>query len=149
MDQEKIQRGVRLLLEGIGEDPERDGLVDTPRRVADMFEEIIVTEPKDLSSLIVAMPPRIRSWALPFQTSVPCERPDMRTSSAMVFGRVSRSIPRTKLVPNSGMPNVPTGVPMSCSRTLSADRPAKMLSVALSFSGTAVTSVPRYSVSSP
>ncbi len=56
MDQEKIQRGVRLLLEGIGEDPERDGLVDTPRRVADMFEEIIVTEPKDLSSLIVAMP---------------------------------------------------------------------------------------------
>jgi GTP cyclohydrolase I len=56
MDQEKIQRGVRLLLEGIGEDPERDGLVDTPRRVADMFEEIIATEPADLSTLIVAMP---------------------------------------------------------------------------------------------
>jgi len=56
MDHDKIERGVRLLLEGIGEDPERDGLVETPRRVADMYEEIIAVEPEDLSSLIVAMP---------------------------------------------------------------------------------------------
>lgn len=40
MDQDKIKEGVRLLLEGIGEDPEREGLLDTPRRVAEMFEEI-------------------------------------------------------------------------------------------------------------
>lgn len=40
MDREKVEAGVRLLLEGMGEDPEREGLLDTPRRVADMFEEI-------------------------------------------------------------------------------------------------------------
>lgn len=40
MDREKIERGVRLILEGIGEDPAREGLLETPRRVADMYEEI-------------------------------------------------------------------------------------------------------------
>ena len=30
IDQEKIKQGVRLLLEGIGEDPSREGLADTP-----------------------------------------------------------------------------------------------------------------------
>ena len=40
MDRDKITEGVRLILEGVGEDPSREGLVDTPRRVADMYEEI-------------------------------------------------------------------------------------------------------------
>ena len=40
MDREKIEQGVRLLLEGIGEDLEREGLQKTPNRVARMFEEI-------------------------------------------------------------------------------------------------------------
>jgi GTP cyclohydrolase I len=40
MDHDKIIEGVRLILEGIGEDPLREGLVDTPRRVADMYTEI-------------------------------------------------------------------------------------------------------------
>jgi GTP cyclohydrolase I len=40
MDREKILQGVRLLIEGIGEDPERSGLKKTPDRVARMFEEI-------------------------------------------------------------------------------------------------------------
>ena len=40
IDQEKIKQGVKLLLEGIGEDPSREGLVDTPDRVARMYEEI-------------------------------------------------------------------------------------------------------------
>lgn len=40
MDRDKIQDGVRLILEGIGEDPGREGLVETPRRVAEMYEEI-------------------------------------------------------------------------------------------------------------
>ncbi len=39
-DQEKIQQATRLLLEAIGEDPQREGLVETPARVARMYEEI-------------------------------------------------------------------------------------------------------------
>lgn len=41
MDREKIERGVRLILEGVGEDPAREGLLETPRRVAEMYEEIL------------------------------------------------------------------------------------------------------------
>jgi len=40
MDKSKIEQGVRLILEGVGEDPAREGLLDTPRRVAAMYEEI-------------------------------------------------------------------------------------------------------------
>ena len=40
IDKEKIKQGVRLLLEGIGEDVNREGLLDTPDRVARMYEEI-------------------------------------------------------------------------------------------------------------
>jgi len=39
-DLEKIKEGVRLILEGIGEDPERLGLKETPIRIARMCEEI-------------------------------------------------------------------------------------------------------------
>jgi len=41
MDQEKIEKGVRLLLEGIGEDPGRPGIKGTPGRVARMMEDIL------------------------------------------------------------------------------------------------------------
>ena len=40
VDKEKIRKAVRLLLEGIGEDADREGLKDTPDRVARMYEEI-------------------------------------------------------------------------------------------------------------
>jgi GTP cyclohydrolase I len=52
VDQAKVEQAVRLLLEGIGEDPRREGLLETPRRVSDLYAEIISTEPKDLSSII-------------------------------------------------------------------------------------------------
>ena len=39
-NEELIKKGVRLILEGLGEDPERAGIVDTPYRVAEMFKEI-------------------------------------------------------------------------------------------------------------
>lgn len=40
MDRKKIARAVRMILEAIGEDPERAGLKDTPKRVAEMCTEI-------------------------------------------------------------------------------------------------------------
>lgn len=40
VDQDKIQRAVRLLLEGIGEDVGREGLAETPDRIARMYAEI-------------------------------------------------------------------------------------------------------------
>jgi GTP cyclohydrolase I len=40
LDTRKIADGVRLILEGIGEDPERDGLKKTPERVADFYAEL-------------------------------------------------------------------------------------------------------------
>ncbi len=42
MDLKKIEKGVRLILEGIGEDLERAGLRETPERVAKMYEEIFI-----------------------------------------------------------------------------------------------------------
>ena len=40
MDTEKIEQGVRLIIEGIGDDPNRPALVETPARVARAYEEI-------------------------------------------------------------------------------------------------------------
>ena len=40
IDQEKVKQAVRLFLEGIGEDPKREGLIETPDRIARMCEEI-------------------------------------------------------------------------------------------------------------
>lgn len=50
MDKAQIEEAIRLLLEAIGEDPSREGLVDTPARVARMYEEIfcgLSNDPKE------------------------------------------------------------------------------------------------------
>lgn len=39
MDREKLEQAARLIIEAIGENPEREGLVETPRRFAEMMEE--------------------------------------------------------------------------------------------------------------
>lgn len=41
VDHEKIRRAVRMILEAVGEDPDREGLIDTPDRVARMYGEIL------------------------------------------------------------------------------------------------------------
>lgn len=40
MDKEKIKEGVKLILEGVGEDTTREGLLETPDRIARMYEEL-------------------------------------------------------------------------------------------------------------
>ncbi len=42
MDKERIKKAVREILFAIGEDPDREGLIDTPKRIANMYEEIFV-----------------------------------------------------------------------------------------------------------
>lgn len=54
-DHDKIRAGVRLLLEGIGEDPDREGLADTPDRIAREYDEIfagLLVEPEDVISAV-------------------------------------------------------------------------------------------------
>jgi len=53
MDREKIEQGVRLILEGVGEDPEREGLLETPARVARMYQEIFAGLENDPAELFV------------------------------------------------------------------------------------------------
>ena len=43
IDHEKIEQAVRLLLEGMGEDVNREGLIDTPDRIARMYEAVSYT----------------------------------------------------------------------------------------------------------
>ena len=40
IDKEKIEQAAALLLEGLGEDISREGLKETPRRIARMYEEL-------------------------------------------------------------------------------------------------------------
>ena len=40
VDLDLIAQGVRMILEGIGEDPNREGLIETPKRVAEMYAEL-------------------------------------------------------------------------------------------------------------
>ncbi len=40
MDKKKVEQGIRLILEGIGEDIKREGLKGTPARISEMYEEI-------------------------------------------------------------------------------------------------------------
>ena len=54
-DLARIAEGVRLILEGIGEDPNREGLRDTPQRVAEMYEELTAGMREDPSQHIVPL----------------------------------------------------------------------------------------------
>lgn len=56
VDLEKIERGVRLILEGVGEDTERPGLQRTPRRVAEMYAELTAGMHEDSSEHVRPLP---------------------------------------------------------------------------------------------
>jgi GTP cyclohydrolase I len=55
LDKDKIIEGVRMVLEGIGEDLDREGLRKTPERVANMYEEILCGMDIEPSSVIRPM----------------------------------------------------------------------------------------------
>ncbi|OUM44012.1 GTP cyclohydrolase I FolE [Arthrobacter agilis] len=52
MDQDRIQRAVREILAAIGEDPDRDGLLDTPRRVAKAYAEMFAGLHQDAGEVL-------------------------------------------------------------------------------------------------
>jgi GTP cyclohydrolase I len=54
-DRDKIIKAVRLVLEGIGDDPDRAGIAETPRRVADMYAEIFAGIGKDPVELLTVV----------------------------------------------------------------------------------------------
>lgn len=56
IDREKIAAGVRLIIEGIGEDPDRDGLKKTPERVAEFYVELTEGMWQDARQHIVPLP---------------------------------------------------------------------------------------------
>jgi GTP cyclohydrolase I len=56
VDLELIARGVRLILEGIGEDPLRPGLQSTPQRVAEMYAELTAGMHEDPHQYVVPLP---------------------------------------------------------------------------------------------
>ncbi len=51
-DREKIKKGVELILEGIGENKNREGLVETPERIARMYEEIFAGMDMDCEEIL-------------------------------------------------------------------------------------------------
>jgi GTP cyclohydrolase I len=55
LDRTKVERGVRLILEGIGEDPDREGIAGTPQRVADMYQEVFSGYWHDASQVVTVI----------------------------------------------------------------------------------------------
>ncbi|MGE8204337.1 GTP cyclohydrolase I FolE [Heyndrickxia sp. NPDC080065] len=51
----QIEQAIRLIIEAVGENPNREGLLDTPKRVAKMYEEVfsgVDQDPKDFFDLV-------------------------------------------------------------------------------------------------
>ena len=55
VDLDRIAAGVRMILEGIGEDPNREGLIETPQRVAEMYAELTAGMREDPAAQIVPL----------------------------------------------------------------------------------------------
>ncbi len=54
-DRAKVAEGVRLILEGIGDDPTREGVAGTPGRVADMYAELFAGVGADARELLTVV----------------------------------------------------------------------------------------------
>src|SRR4051812_13639032 len=56
VDLDLVARGVKMILEGIGEDPNRPGLQDTPQRVAEMYAELTAGMREDPHEHVLPLP---------------------------------------------------------------------------------------------
>ena len=56
MDLDMIEEGIRLVLLGLGEDAARDGLARTPRRVAEMYQEVLSGTYQNLADIVQPIP---------------------------------------------------------------------------------------------
>ena len=56
MDKKKIAKAIKMVLEAIGEDPRRADLLGTPKRVAEMYEEILSGMKKDPRQELEVLP---------------------------------------------------------------------------------------------
>src|SRR6266700_1338551 len=90
-DLERMAHGVRLILEGMGEDPQREGLRETPRRVAEMYAELTAGMREDPTEHIVALSGVKKSGAMTVTSAVLGGfRKDPRTRAeamALITGR--------------------------------------------------------------
>ncbi len=92
-----------------------------------MYRVVIMLSRVPMTLEMVQVPVVIRSLALPTQTSVPWERPEIWSRSEKFLGFASISIPRTKLVPISGRARVPVSILMSERSTPSSAGQVKRL----------------------
>jgi GTP cyclohydrolase I len=56
VDLKKVERATEMLLEGIGEDPKRPGLRDTPKRVARMWQELVAGMERKAEDIVTVIP---------------------------------------------------------------------------------------------
>lgn len=56
LDRDKIERGLRLILEGVGEDLGREGLLETPRRVAEAYSDLFAGLGVDPAGVLEPLP---------------------------------------------------------------------------------------------
>ncbi len=56
MDRSKVEKAVRMLIAGLGEDPDRPGLKETPRRVADAYSELLSGTGEDPMKILKILP---------------------------------------------------------------------------------------------
>lgn len=105
MDLERIEKAVREILLAVGEDPEREGLQETPNRVARMYAEIFSGLKSDPKQHLKIFHEEGEHDELVFVRDIPlysvCEH-HLLPFSASVILRISRATARS-----SGFPNLP------------------------------------------